>query len=91
MLHKPDGGGVADRGGSAGKGWGTRKNTVRGYQIHIEKYLIPHLGRIPLDRLRVATSTGMIAAIADDVEAIPVEQTLPAATSDGDEGRLAKR
>ena len=49
------------------------KNTVRGYQIHIEKYLIPHLGRIPLDRLRVAHVHAMIAAIADDAEAIPVE------------------
>ncbi|GAA2021078.1 tyrosine-type recombinase/integrase [Catenulispora yoronensis] len=49
------------------------KNTVRGYQIHIEKYLIPHLGRIPLDRLRVAHVHAMIAVIADDAETIPVE------------------
>lgn len=47
------------------------KNTATAYRGHIDKYLIPHLGPILLDRLQVAHVHAMIAAIADEAEAIP--------------------
>jgi integrase len=59
-------------------GWLTGKgnlvdNTTRGYATHVAKYLIPHLGEIELDQLRVTDLESMFAAIAEDADIIPAE------------------
>ena len=41
-----------------------RPGTVRGYAGHIRLYLKPHLGHIPIDRLRVTD----VAAVFDHIE-----------------------
>lgn len=49
------------------------KGTKRIYASHIDNYLIPHLGTIPLDKLRVSHLQAMFTAIADEAEIIPAE------------------
>ncbi|MEY9860083.1 integrase [Catenulispora sp. GAS73] len=44
-------------------------STRRMYASQVRTYLIPHLGRIPLDRLRVAHVTAMFDAIAQEAAA----------------------
>ena len=39
--------------------------TLRGYESHIRVHLIPHLGHIPIDQLRVSHLQAMFDAIAD--------------------------
>ena len=56
----------------AGKG-NLVDNTARGYATHITKYLIPHLGEVPLDQLRVAHLEAMFTTIAEDADIIPAE------------------
>jgi hypothetical protein len=46
--------------------------TVRAYQSHIRVHLIPHLGHIPLEKLRVAHIEAMFTAIADRTTAIQI-------------------
>jgi len=40
-----------------------RPSTVRGYEIHVRKYLVPELGEIPLDRLDYEHIQGCIARV----------------------------
>ncbi|MEU4802828.1 tyrosine-type recombinase/integrase [Actinosynnema sp. NPDC023587] len=42
--------------------------TYRSYESHVRLYLVPHLGAVPLDRLRVAHVADMFAAIAAENE-----------------------
>jgi integrase len=42
-----------------------RANTVRSYESHLRLYLIPNLGHIRLDRLRVSDVASMFEAIAE--------------------------
>jgi integrase len=42
-----------------------RRNTRRLYEAHVRLYLVPHLGHIRLDRLRVAHLDAMFTAIED--------------------------
>lgn len=51
--------------GSSAAGKKVRRSTARSYQIHIERYLKPALGHLPLDRLRA----GHISAMFDEIEA----------------------
>ncbi|NUP48485.1 MAG: site-specific integrase [Catenulispora sp.] len=48
-------------------------STRRSYAGHIDNYLIPHLGTVPLDKLRVAHLQAMFTTIAEDAEIIPAE------------------
>ncbi|NUR27929.1 MAG: tyrosine-type recombinase/integrase [Catenulispora sp.] len=48
-------------------------NTKRGYATHVAKYLIPHIGQVPLDKLRVSHVNAMFNAIAEDADIIPAE------------------
>ncbi|MFL6115277.1 MAG: tyrosine-type recombinase/integrase [Catenulispora sp.] len=57
-------------------------NTKRGYANHIDKYLIPHLGNVPLDKLRVSHVTAMFNAIAEDADIIPAENAARRAVED---------
>lgn len=47
------------------------KGTRVSYQGHIDNVLVPHLGSIALDKLRVAHVHAMFAAITAEAEAIP--------------------
>ncbi|OLE24832.1 MAG: hypothetical protein AUG49_12390 [Catenulispora sp. 13_1_20CM_3_70_7] len=53
---------------------GSKTSLSRGtrvsYRGHIDRFLIPHLGAVPLDRLRVAHVHAMFTAIAAEAEAI---------------------
>ena len=46
------------------------KSTVRGYKAHIRLYLRPHLGHLPIDRLRVVHISSMFDAIDAENEFI---------------------
>jgi integrase len=60
--------------------------TVRAYESHIRVHLIPHLGGIPLEKLRVEHIEAMFTAIADRNTAIEI-----ARQSDDPEVRAAVR
>ncbi|WP_370382256.1 tyrosine-type recombinase/integrase [Catenulispora sp. GAS73] len=47
--------------------------TRRAYSAHIENYFRPHLGHIPLDKLRVSHVQAMFAVIEQDADIIPAE------------------
>jgi integrase len=49
-----------------------RPTTARGYRAHLDKYLIPHLGGMPLERLRAAHISEMMRAIKADGVAGPI-------------------
>ncbi|MGC4804987.1 tyrosine-type recombinase/integrase [Micromonospora sp. DT233] len=51
---------------------GIEPNTIRAYESHTRVHLIPHLGTIPLDRLRVDHIEAMFTAIADRATAIDI-------------------
>jgi integrase len=40
-----------------------RKGTLRSYESHIRRYYAPHIGDVPLDRLRVSDVAGVFEAI----------------------------
>lgn len=42
-----------------------KRNTYRGYESHVRLYLVPHLGAIRLDKLRVAHISDMFDAIVE--------------------------
>jgi Phage integrase, N-terminal SAM-like domain len=46
------------------------KSTVRGYEAHIRLYLRPHLGHLPIDRLRVVHISSTFDAIDAENEFI---------------------
>ena len=46
------------------------KSTLRGYEAHIRLYLRPHLGHLPIDRLRVVHISSMFDAIEAENEFI---------------------
>ena len=46
------------------------KGTLRSYEAHIRLYLRPHLGHIPIDRLRVVHVSTMFDAIDAENEFI---------------------
>ncbi len=48
------------------------RGTIVSYRTHINNYLNPHLGQIPLDRLRVAHVHAVFTAIATEAETIQV-------------------
>jgi integrase len=60
--------------------------TARCYTSHLNLYLIPHLGQIRLDKLRVGHVTAMFDAIAERNEQITTHRASP----DEDERALAK-
>src|SRR5262249_61069213 len=47
-----------------------RKSTRRSYEAHVRRYLKPHLGHLPIDRLRVVHIAAMFDAIDADNEFI---------------------
>jgi integrase len=47
-----------------------RPGTVRDYAGHIRRYLVPHLGHIPLDRLRVTDVMALFDHLADLNDAV---------------------
>jgi integrase len=47
-----------------------RRNTYRSYESHIRLYLVPHLGMVRLDKLRVAHIADMFDAIVEHNEEI---------------------
>lgn len=49
------------------------ENTRRSYASHIDKYLIPHLGAIVLEQLKVSHIQDMFTAIAENADIIPAE------------------
>ncbi|MEO3827372.1 tyrosine-type recombinase/integrase [Actinomadura sp. B10D3] len=63
---------------------GLREGTRRSYESHIRLYLTPHLGTIPLDRLRVADVDSMFEAIDE------LNETITAARHSGDPKLRAK-
>ena len=54
---------------------GLSASTRRIYDSHLRNYPIPHLGDIPLDRLRVPQVAAMFTAIAADAETAKVSNT----------------
>jgi integrase len=63
---------------------GLRAGTHRTYEGHIRLYLIPHLGEIPLDRLRVSDVNSLFEAIEE------FNDTVTAARTSGDPKLRAK-
>ncbi|WP_431728472.1 tyrosine-type recombinase/integrase [Verrucosispora sp. TAA-831] len=53
------------------------ENTTRGYESHVHKHLIPHLGDIPLDKLRPRHIKDMFAAIEARNTEIETARTSP--------------
>ncbi|WKU03458.1 tyrosine-type recombinase/integrase [Micromonospora sp. HUAS LYJ1] len=49
---------------------GLAEKTIRGYSDHIRLYLIPHLGKIPLQSLRTGHIEAMFTAIGNQQDAI---------------------
>ncbi|WP_329521828.1 tyrosine-type recombinase/integrase [Spirillospora sp. NBC_01491] len=55
-----------------------REGTRRSYESHIRLYLVPHIGTVPLDRLRVADVESVFEAIDE------LNETIEAARRSGD-------
>jgi integrase len=51
------------------------RNTYRSYESHIRLYLVPHLGRLPLDKLAVRHLRAAFTAIAEQADLIPAENS----------------
>lgn len=54
---------------------GLAEKTVRGYSDHIRQYLIPHLGKIPIQTLRLGHIEAMFTAIGHQQDAIRAART----------------
>ena len=63
-----------------------RKSTRRSYEAHVRLYLKPHLGHLPIDRLRVVHIAAMFDAIDADNEFIRAARA-PATRSSGPRSR----
>jgi integrase len=58
------------------------RNTHRSYESHLRLYLIPHIGEIPLDKLRVSHLHTMFAAISEEADLIPAQNNARRAVHD---------